>query len=89
MLFVAFEINAEQFEVVDRFVVENKRVTTINSGTAVVIVKGDEIVYEGYFGYADVENKVPVDKNTTFYIASMTKPIFSLLTLIKEEKGDR
>lgn len=88
MLFLVFELNANQFELVDKFVLENKRVTTLNSGTAVVIVKGDEIVYEGYFGYADVENKVPVDKDTVFYIASMTKPIFSLLTLIKESKGE-
>ena len=32
-------------------------------------------------------NKTKVDENTVFYIASMTKPFYSLLTLMQEEQG--
>ena len=78
---------AQDFSIIDDYVKENKRLNKLPSGTAIAIVKDDKIIYEGYFGYADIENKKKVDENTVFYIASMTKPIYSLLTLMLEEQG--
>ncbi|MEJ0034394.1 MAG: serine hydrolase domain-containing protein [Bacteroidota bacterium] len=40
---------------------------------AVIVKKGDKILYENYLGYADLENKIPVDSSTVFPMASLTK----------------
>ncbi|MCI4566666.1 serine hydrolase domain-containing protein [Lysobacter sp. CFH 32150] len=57
------------------------------TGTAVAVVKNGKVVYEGYFGYADIDAKVPIDRNTSFYIASTTKPFLALNTLLAESGG--
>ncbi len=57
------------------------------SGTSIAIVKDDKIVYQGAFGYADIKGKRPVTDDTSFYIASSTKPFFALATLLKEHEG--
>lgn len=64
-----------------------KDASTHPTGTAVVVVKNGKVVYEGYFGYADIDGKVPVDRNTSFYIASTTKPFLALNMLLAESGG--
>lgn len=55
-------------------------------GFAVAIVEGDKIIYAKGFGYADYENKIPVDANTLFAIGSSTKAFTSALLGILQEK---
>lgn len=57
------------------------------AGTAVAVLANGKIVYEGYFGYADIGRKLPVDRGTAFYIASATKPFVALQALLGEEAG--
>ena len=46
------------------------------AGCAVKILRNDETLYEGSFGYADIEHKIPMSsENTIFAIASMSKVI--------------
>jgi CubicO group peptidase (beta-lactamase class C family) len=78
---------ASDYEIIDNYVKKNKQLIKLPSGTAIAIIKDQKIVYEGYFGYADIENKTEVNSDTVFYIASMTKPLYSLLTLLKESQG--
>ncbi len=72
----------------------SERVRTIKqsldmpAGAAVVLVDGSEVVYEGYFGFADIEARQPVDEDTHFYIASTTKAFFALAVLLAEHRGD-
>lgn len=80
--------HSADFSAIDQYVVTNKEKIKLESGTAIAIVKGDELVYEGYFGYSDIAAKKQVNENTVFYIASMTKAFYSLLTLLKENKGE-
>ncbi|WP_134087905.1 serine hydrolase [Olivibacter sp. XZL3] len=42
-------------------------------GLMVSIVKKDSIVFSGGLGYADLEQKIPVDSTTQFHLASVTK----------------
>ena len=42
-------------------------------GLAVVVVRGDDVVYLETLGQRDVVKKLPVTPNTMFYIASCTK----------------
>ena len=61
--------------------------STKAAGFAVAIVEGDEVIYAKGFGYADYENKVPVNANTLFAIGSSSKAFTSaLLGLLREEK---
>ena len=45
------------------------------AGCAAKILKDDEVRFEGYFGYADIEKKTRVSADTIFPIASMSKVI--------------
>lgn len=65
-----------------------KQVTAYPSGTAVVAVKDGRILYQGYFGFADMQARTPVTRDTVFYIASATKPFFALDLLLKQAAGE-
>ncbi len=82
----SFTATANPYQAIGDYVETNKETIRLNSGTAVAVVKDNQVVYEGYFGYADIANKTPVDANTVFYIASMTKPFYALLALLQEHK---
>jgi len=43
------------------------------AGMAVVLVKGDKVVYQNALGYRDVETQEPLDINDIFRIASISK----------------
>ncbi len=45
------------------------------AGCSVIIMKDDEVRFEGSFGYADIEKKIRMSENTIFPIASMSKVI--------------
>ncbi len=64
-----------------------KDVTAHPFGTAIAVVKDGQVVYEAYLGYADIGKRLPVTRDTSFYIASATKPFFALNALLKEADG--
>jgi CubicO group peptidase (beta-lactamase class C family) len=68
-------------ELLQRFVKEGP------SGCACAVAKNYEIVYENYFGYADIEQKRPVDKDSLFRLFSMTKPIICTAGMMLFERG--
>ena len=57
-------------------------------GGAVALVRDGKLIYARGFGYADVENKTPVQPDALFRIASMSKPITSaaIMKLVEEGK---
>ena len=55
------------------------------SGCGLQITKRGETIYEGYFGYSDIENKVPVTSKSIFRQASMSKiPLYTTLMMLFE-----
>lgn len=56
-------------------------------GIAVLIVKGNQTVYQKEFGFADLEKKEPVTSTTLFELASVSKAFTGLAILQLEEKG--
>ena len=58
------------------------------AGISVKVVRNNETVIKRNFGYADIENKKPIEDNTIFRIFSMSKPITAaaLMTLYDEGK---
>jgi CubicO group peptidase (beta-lactamase class C family) len=56
-------------------------------GAAVVAVDRNGVVYAGDFGLRDVEAKLPVTKETRFYIASSTKSFTALTVMLLAADG--
>ena len=56
-------------------------------GCACAVAKDGKILYEGYFGLADIETNKPVMEDTVFRLWSMTKVIVCTAALILFERG--
>jgi len=56
-------------------------------GCAVGVVKKDKLVYENYFGQANLRYQVSIDQKTVFNLGSITKHLTAALTLQLEKKG--
>ncbi|MCI1779032.1 MAG: beta-lactamase family protein [Bacteroidales bacterium] len=56
-------------------------------GLAVVAVKDSSIFYQGYFGYNDLENKIPLKGDDLFRIASISKQFTATALMQQVEKG--
>lgn len=56
-------------------------------GMAAIVKKGEDIIYENYTGLADIENQVPVEANTIFPVASLTKIFAATLIFQLAEEG--
>ena len=57
-----------------------------NPGAAVAIIQDGEIVFHESFGMAEMEAKRPVQSNTNFRLASVTKQFTATSILLLEEK---
>ena len=56
-------------------------------GAAIAVIKDNEVIYKKCFGYRDKEEKLPVDENTAFSLASNTKAITSMTCAILVDEG--
>lgn len=83
----AHAIGATDFSYMGERIQALKAATDYPTGTAIAVVREGSIVYQGYFGFADLQARTPVTAETVFYIASATKPLFALNVLLKEQAG--
>jgi CubicO group peptidase (beta-lactamase class C family) len=56
-------------------------------GLALLIMKNDEIVYKKVYGWANIDNKVPMTVNSTFCVASIAKSFTALAIMQLYENG--
>jgi CubicO group peptidase (beta-lactamase class C family) len=56
-------------------------------GCGCAIAKDGKILYEGYFGYADLDKKTHITEDSVFRIFSMTKVVICTAALILFERG--
>ncbi|MBM7583400.1 CubicO group peptidase (beta-lactamase class C family) [Caldicoprobacter guelmensis] len=56
-------------------------------GCGCAVAKNGEVLYEGYFGYADLEEKKPMNEESVFRIFSMTKVVICTAAMILYERG--
>jgi len=55
-------------------------------GCGLKVTQRGETLYENYFGYQDIENKIPVTKDTLFRQASMSKlPLYTTAMMLYEQ----
>ena len=59
----------------------------IRAGFTAAVIHNGEIVYETAVGMADRENNIPMETNTRFRIASMTKPVTTVAIMMLVEEG--
>ncbi len=64
--------------------VEEGRVPGVS---ALVLHKGEEL-YFGAYGMADVENRIPMQRDTIIRLFSMTKPVTAVAVMILAERGE-
>lgn len=57
------------------------------TGAALCVAKDGEIVYEHYYGWADLKEKIPVTADTYFRTASVTKMISAVHVMQLVEQG--
>jgi len=57
------------------------------AGAAIRIIHNNYTIYEDELGYADIENKKPIKKDTIYRMFSMSKPITAVATMILYERG--
>jgi CubicO group peptidase (beta-lactamase class C family) len=57
------------------------------AGCACALSYGDDIVYEGYYGHADVASARPITADTVFRLASMTKIAIYTACMMLYEQG--
>ena len=62
---------------------ESRYPNQTDPGAAVVIARGDSIIYERYFGIADIQSHHPVTADTRFNIASISKQ-FTVVALLQQ-----
>ena len=57
-------------------------------GAAVVVIKNGGVIFKNGYGFADIDNEVPVATDTAFHLASVGKQISAvgILLLVKEGK---
>lgn len=56
-------------------------------GAAVLVLKGDNIIFDKGYGIADIDTKVPIDGNTFFNIASVSKQFTATAAMQLAEQG--
>lgn len=56
-------------------------------GLSFIIINDGEVAYYAVKGYANLEEKIPVDKGTLFEGASLSKPLFAYTVMYLVEEG--
>ena len=56
-------------------------------GAAVLVLEKDKVIFEKGYGLADLDTKVPIDGNTSFNIASVSKQFTAIAILQLVEEG--
>lgn len=70
----------------DKYIKESQDVAKI-PGLAVIIVQGENIIYEKFSGYSDIESKKLISADTVFEIGSNSKAFTGMAILKLETEG--
>ncbi|WP_431134682.1 serine hydrolase domain-containing protein [Psychroserpens mesophilus] len=56
-------------------------------GVAIGLVKNNQLIYEKYFGLANLDYDIPIHKETSFHVASVSKQFTAFAILLLEDEG--
>jgi CubicO group peptidase (beta-lactamase class C family) len=57
------------------------------AGAAIRVIHNNEVFYQDELGFADIENKIPIQQDTIYRMFSMSKPVTAVATMILYERG--
>ncbi|HEX9063160.1 MAG TPA: serine hydrolase domain-containing protein, partial [Clostridia bacterium] len=57
------------------------------AGCGCAVAKDGKTLYQGYFGYADIENNKPITEDTVYRLFSMTKVVICTAAMMLFERG--
>lgn len=82
----AFSLSQKQIEAIDNCVDKYYKTQNI-PGVSVILVNGNDVVYEKKLGYENIKEKIPVSDKTHFELGSTTKAFtgYGILSLV--DKG--
>lgn len=83
---ILHDFDAGKAAEVDRFIETYQQYYRI-PGVSLALIKDGKVVYHKTYGVRNTLTKVPVDDNTLFEAASVTKPVFSFAVQRLAEKG--
>ncbi|MHA1637992.1 MAG: serine hydrolase domain-containing protein [Candidatus Thorarchaeota archaeon] len=78
-------LNKQSIETLDTQI--SKRIGENSPGCIVAIVRDGETIFSKAYGYANLDHMVPVTKETSFYIASVSKQFTAMSVLLLAEQG--
>lgn len=58
-----------------------------NFNGAILVAEEGEIIYENSIGYADFKKRIPIQSNSVFQLASVSKQFTAMAVLILKERG--
>jgi CubicO group peptidase (beta-lactamase class C family) len=56
-------------------------------GVAIGLVQNNQLIYEKYFGLANLDYEIPIHKGTSFHVASVSKKFTAFAILLLEDEG--
>ena len=59
----------------------------VQPGAAVMVIRDGEIVHQAGYGYANVEERRPIDADTAFRLASVSKQFTAMAVMLLAEQG--
>ncbi len=77
----------EKMKVKFESLISEEMARTKTPGLSIAIVNKDKIVYNGNFGAANLENRLPTNGDTLYRIASVTKSFICMGILILQNEG--
>jgi len=93
LIFILLNIKAQSQDLPEELTIKidtliEEYIEGVSPGMAVGIIKDQEIVYQIYIGYSNLENQIEINENTRFNIASNAKQFTALciLKLIEQDK---
>jgi CubicO group peptidase (beta-lactamase class C family) len=57
------------------------------AGAVTIVAAGDEVLHHESTGFADIAGRRPMNPDTLFWIASMTKPVTAVAVLLLHDQG--
>ena len=81
------KLNKEKLESVLRGRLEQEMADYRVSAAHLLVLQEGQLICSICEGYQNWDTKAPLQENTIYRLASMTKPVTAIATLIAEEKG--
>jgi CubicO group peptidase (beta-lactamase class C family) len=78
-------VHAPDFSEVRKFIRDHMARDSV-PGFAIAVSRGDSILWEEGFGWADREARIPATAQTPFYLASVTKTITATAVMMLRER---